>query len=96
MRRARHDLFRKTSRRRYVVLWDVLWRLIECVEIPAHSDPRSGFLEAIDRCRTQGWQAEGSAQFGFVFLSRGADRRLLVLTERNPSDGGEQAFSPYR
>jgi len=41
---------------------------------------------AIDRLASEGWQAEGSAEYGFVFIRRGDDRRLLMLTERDPQD----------
>jgi hypothetical protein len=50
----------------------------------------------IGRLASEGWQAEGSAEYGFVFIRHGADRRLLMLTERDPYTGAPQSFSPFR
>jgi hypothetical protein len=50
---------------------------------------------AIDRLAGDGWQAEGSAKYGFVFVRRGTERRLLTLTERDPRDTSPQSFSPF-
>jgi hypothetical protein len=37
-----------------------------------------------------------SMQCGFVFMRRGADRRLLTLTPRDPHDATAQSFNPFR
>jgi hypothetical protein len=49
----------------------------------------------IERLEADGWQAEGTPEYGFVFIRRDADRRLLMLTEKDPADTGRQSFSPF-
>jgi hypothetical protein len=49
----------------------------------------------IERLEVDGWQAEATPEYGFVFVRRGADRRLLMLTERDPADSVRQSFSPF-
>jgi hypothetical protein len=39
---------------------------------------------------------EGSAEYGFVFVRREAERRLLMLTPRDPYDTTSQSFNPFR
>ena len=41
---------------------------------------------AIERLEGEGWQSEGSAEYGFVFIRRAGDRRLLMLTQRDPRE----------
>jgi hypothetical protein len=96
MRRTRHDVFAKASTTRYVVLWDMHRTVIECQRIAAGADLRACVTAAIEQYRVHGWQPEGPTDFGFVFLSRGNDRRLLALTERNPQDEAHHSFNPHR
>jgi hypothetical protein len=51
---------------------------------------------ALDRLEAEGWQAEGSAEYGFVFIRRDGERRLLALTPGDPYDTRPQSFSPFR
>jgi hypothetical protein len=44
----------------------------------------------------EGWQAKATPEYGIVFIRRGADRRLLMLTSRDPYDSSRQSFSPFR
>jgi hypothetical protein len=53
-------------------------------------------IAAIDRLSNEGWQPEGTPDFGFVFLNRGDIRRLLIHTERDPYDTSPQTFSPFK
>jgi hypothetical protein len=50
---------------------------------------------AIDRLEAEGWQAEGSAEYAFVFIRREGERRLLALTPGDPYDTRPQSFSPF-
>ena len=68
--------------------------LSECLE--PGTDLQAAMAAAIDRLAGAGWQAEGSAEYGFVFIRRGDDRRLLAITERDPYDRTSQSFSPFR
>jgi hypothetical protein len=50
----------------------------------------------IARLLSEGWEAEDAPEYGFVFLNRNGDRRLLILTERDPFDATPQTFSPFK
>jgi hypothetical protein len=52
--------------------------------------------EAIDRFEADGWQAEAPPEYGFVFIRRAGERRLLMLTPRDPHDTARQSFSPFK
>ena len=41
-------------------------------------------MAAIARLKRDGWEAQGNADFGFVFIRNSTDRRLLMLTARDP------------
>ncbi len=51
---------------------------------------------AIDRLANEGWQAEATPEYGFVFIRRGTERRLLMLTPRDPYSARNQSFDPFR
>jgi hypothetical protein len=51
---------------------------------------------ALDRAAGEGWQAEGGVEYGFVFIRRESERRLLMVTPRDPRRTAEQAFSPFQ
>ncbi len=81
---------------RYLVLWNMYWQVIDCRCLEPATDLAVAIAAAIKRLKAEGWQAEGSAEYGFVFIRRGTDRRLLMLTERDPFSTRSQSFSPYR
>jgi hypothetical protein len=86
----------KSTQPRYVVLWDMFWRLLECQRLEPAADLSGAMAAAIERLEADGWQAEGSAEYGFVFIRRAGDRRLLALTPRDPYSTASQSFSPFR
>lgn len=88
--------FAKSSAPRYLVLWDMHWHVLDCRRLEAGADLSSAMTAAIERLSGAGWQAEGSTKYGFVFVRREEERRLLSLTERDPNDATVQAFSPFR
>ena len=85
----------RTTATRYAVLWDLQWRIIECVTIAAGADLTSGMSAALARLERAGWQAEGQPDYGFVFVHRGAERCLLMITARDPGETSRQTFSPF-
>ncbi len=95
MDRARHDVFAPTNSQHYVVLWDAHWRIIDCQRPLPGSDPRTALAGAIARLERDGWTAECGAEFGFTFLSRADERRLVTLTGRDPFNSAAQSFSPF-
>jgi hypothetical protein len=51
---------------------------------------------AIARLAAEGWQIEAEPRFGFAFIRRDGERRLLMLTPRDPYDTRPQSFGPFR
>lgn len=81
---------------RYLVLWSLEWEVIECRRLECGTDFAAAMRRAIACAGVDDWMAEDAPDFGFVFLRRGAARRLLMLTRRNPSDAIRQSFNPFR
>jgi hypothetical protein len=50
----------------------------------------------IERLAGEGWQPEATPEYGFVFIRSGTDRRLLMLTPKDPYSTAPQSFSPFR
>jgi len=96
MARYRFPAFNTSSTPRYIVLWDLQWQVIDCQHLEPAADLSGAMAAAIDRLAGDGWEAEGSTEYGFVFIRRGNDRRLLSLTERDPHDTRSQSFDPFR
>jgi hypothetical protein len=69
--------------------------MINCERLEPPTDLHSAMTAAVDRLTPEGWQPEGTPDFGFVFLNRGGIRWLLILTERDPHDTRPQTFSPW-
>jgi hypothetical protein len=95
MGRYTFPAFNTARRPRYVVVWDLQWQVLECQRLEPAADSSSAMAAAIDRLQGEGWQAEGSAEYGFMFIRRGDDRRLLMLTPRDPYSTTSQSFSPF-
>jgi len=69
----------KTSRiTRYLVLWGLQWQVLDREYLEPGADLSGAMAAAIDRLASEGWQAEGGAECGFVFIRRGTERRLLM------------------
>jgi len=96
MARYHHNVYAKSKTVRYLVLFDLQWKIIDSQRLEPSADLRSVMTTAIDRLAAEGWQPEGTPDFGFVFLNRNGIRRLLILTERNPLDTRPQTFSPFQ
>jgi hypothetical protein len=96
MGRYTFTAYRTATTPRYVVVWDLQWQVLNCRRLEPATDLSGAMAAAIELLESEGWQAEGSAKYGFVFIRRGADRQLLMLTERDPYDTRAQSFSPFR
>lgn len=96
MGRYRFTAYVNDGNPRYLVLWDLQWKALQWQRLEPRADLRLAMAAAIDAQLSQGWQAEGTPEYGFVFVRRDGDRRLLMLTPRNPEDHTPQAFSPFR
>jgi hypothetical protein len=95
MGRYQFPAFNKVTAPRYVVVWDLQWQIIDCRSLEASSDLSAAMATAIERLAGEGWNAEGSIEYGFVFIRREAERRLLMLTPRDPYSTTAQSFSPF-
>jgi hypothetical protein len=96
MGRYQHNVYASAKTSRYVVLFDLQWKVIECRRLEPSTDLHGAMMSALNRLVSEGWALEGSLKFGFVFLNRNGSRRLLILTERDPFDECAQTFSPFR
>jgi hypothetical protein len=83
--------FNNASTTRYVVLWDLQRQCLE-----SGADLSGAMAATIERLAGEGWQAEGSAKYGFVFIRRGTKRRLVMITECDPYNTAPKSFSPFR
>jgi hypothetical protein len=81
---------------RYVVVWDIHWHVMACQRLEPATDLSGAMTAAIDRLANEGWQAEATPQYGFVFIRRDTERRLLMLTPRDPYSTTSQSFDPFR
>jgi hypothetical protein len=97
MQRTRYPIFSQDGLPRYVVVWDLHWKIIRCERIDARANFQDALSAEIDLLNRDGWQAESSdTRFGFVFMRRGAERTLLMLTPRDPRCDTPQSFSPFK
>jgi hypothetical protein len=96
MGRYTFPAFDKPSTPRYIVLWDLQWHVTECQRLEPAADLSGAMAATIERLGGEGWQAEGTPEYGFVFIRRAGYRRLLMLTEKDPADSARQSFSPFK
>jgi hypothetical protein len=96
MGRYTFPAFEKASTARFVVVWDLQWHVIESKRLEPAADLSGTMAVTIERLEGEGWRPEGTAEYGFVFIQRGADRRLLMLTARDPHSTAAPSFSPFR
>jgi hypothetical protein len=96
MARYTFPAFNNASTPRYVVVWDMHWRVLACQRLEPAADLSGAMAAAIDRLASEGWEAEATPEYGFVFIRRDGERRLLALTPGDPYETGPQSFSPFR
>ena len=70
--------------------------MIESRRIKPAGDLSAAMTAAIERLEGEGWQVEATPEYGFVFVRRDEERRLLMLTPRDPRSATAQSFSPFR
>ena len=79
-----------------MAVFGMQWQVIESHRLEPAADLSGAMTAAIERLAGEGWQAEDEPRFGFVFIRRETDRRLLMLTPRDPHDTRPQSFNPFR
>jgi hypothetical protein len=87
--------FNKAPTPRYVVVWDLHWQVLDCRRLEPAADLSGAMTAAIERLAGDDWLAEATPEYGFVFVRRGSERRLLMLTPRDPYSTAAQSFNPF-
>jgi hypothetical protein len=95
MARYRFTAYKNDNEPRYVVVLGLQRQIIEVQRLEPTTDLSGAMAATIDRLVGEGWQAEGSAEYGFVFIRRETERRLLMLTPQDPNSTTPQSFSPF-
>jgi hypothetical protein len=95
MGRTLRNPFAPSETPRYIVVWDLQWQVVDCRRLDRGTDLRAAFAEAIERLERAGWRPESAAEFGFVFVTRAGERRLAMITARDPFRNTPQSFSPF-
>jgi hypothetical protein len=96
MSRYTFPAFKTSHTTRCAVDYDLQWHNIECQYLEPSANLGGAMAAALERLNGEGWQAESGAEYGFVFIRRGDERRLLTLTSRDPHSTTAQAFSPFK
>ena len=93
MARHRCDPLADTRQPHWLAVSDLHRNLITCKALPAGVDLREVLQMALDQCAAEGWQAENDGAYGFAFVSRGSERRLVNLIPADPSDCAGQGHA---
>jgi hypothetical protein len=96
MGRYRHKVYEKSTTPRWVAVFGLQWQVIKSHRLEPAADLGAAMAAAIKRLAGEGWLAEAEPRFGFVFIRREGERRLLTLTPRDPYDKRPQLFNPFR
>jgi hypothetical protein len=87
--------FNTSATPRYIVLLDVHWHVLVVERLEPAADLSGAMAAAIGRLEGEGWRPEATPEYGFVFIWCDVERRLLMLTPREPADTTSQTFSPF-
>jgi hypothetical protein len=96
MGRYKFIAYQKASSPRYLVVYGLQWQIIDHQRIEPYADLLSVMTSTLQQLASEGWQAEGDALYGFVFIRRLGERRMLMLTPRDPFAMSEQSFDPFK
>jgi hypothetical protein len=94
--RYRDNVYAKDGRPRWVAVFGLPWQILECQRLEPAADLPRARAAAIERVAVEGWQIEAEPRFGFAFIRRDGERRLLMITPRDPYDTGPQSFNPFK
>lgn len=79
-----------------MAVFGLQWQVIESHRLEPAADLSGAMAVAIERLAAEGWQIEAEPRFGFAFIRRAGERRLPILTPRDPYDASPQSFSPFK
>jgi hypothetical protein len=89
MGRYTFPAFTTATTPRYVVMWDLHWHVIDCQRLAPAADLSGAMTAAVDRLVSDGWEVESTPEYGFIFVRRESERRLLNAdTARSVQHGG--------
>jgi hypothetical protein len=96
MGRRHHAVYAASRTPRYIVIWTLHWSVVEVEVLAPMADLAAAMSAALARLHCAGWTVEASAGFGFTFIHRDGERRLVVITARDPASAARQSFDPFR
>ena len=96
MGRYKFIAYEKTATPRYVVVYGLQWQIIDSRRLEPHADLFAAMTSAMQQLASEGWEPEGGALYGFVFIRRLGERRMLMLTPRDPLQISPQSFDPFK
>ena len=85
VRRQRFDPLAGTARPHWLTVADMHQKLIAYEALPAWADLRDVLRAALAQYAAEGWEIENDGAYGFAFIVRQAERRLVNLTPADPS-----------
>jgi hypothetical protein len=85
MRRRVCDPLAETHRPHWLTVSDMYQNLVACEALPVGADLRRALTATLMQCEAGGWQAESGGAYGFTFIARGLERRLVNLTPADPA-----------
>jgi hypothetical protein len=91
-----HKVFENATTPRWLAIFGLQWQVIESHHLKPASDLHGAMVAAIERVTADGWQIEAEQRFGFAFIRRAGERRLPMLTPKDPFDTRPQSFNPFR
>jgi hypothetical protein len=95
MGRYHHQVYNNDTSPHWVVVFGLQWQVIESHRLEPASDLYGAITAAIERLADEGWEIEAEPRFGFAFVRRDGERRLLMLTPRDPRDTRPTSFKPF-
>jgi hypothetical protein len=85
MNRHRCDPLADNGRPHWLAVSDLHRNLIACEALPTGTDLRETLQAALTKWAGEGWRPESDGPYGFVFIARGEERRLVNLTPADPA-----------
>jgi hypothetical protein len=92
--RYREHVYTNDARPRWVAVYGLQWEVIESQRLVPAADLLGAMRAAIERMAGDGWRIEAEPRFGFAFIRRDGERRLLMLTPRSPCYWA--SFNPFK
>jgi hypothetical protein len=96
MGRYKFIAYENAAAPRYIVVYGLQWQIIDSRRLEPHADLVAAMAAAMQQLASEGWEPEGDPLYGFVFIRRLGERRMLMLTPRDPLQMSPQSFDPFK